>query len=115
MKFVWTKECQRSFEKLNALVLTLPTSDGEFVVYSDTSKKGLGCVLMQHGKVIAYASKQLRLHELNYPIHDLELATVVFALKTWRHYLYGERCQIFTNHRSLKYLLRKKELNLRQR
>ncbi|CAL9005379.1 unnamed protein product [Prunus brigantina] len=65
---------------------------------------GLGCVLMQHGKVIAYASRQLKKHELNYPVHDLELAAVVFALKIWRHYLYGETCRIFTDHKSLKYL-----------
>ena len=75
----------------------------------------LGCVLIQHGKVIAYASRQLRPHESNYPTHDLELAAVVFALKTWRHYLYGETCRIFTDHQSLKYLLSQKELNLRQR
>ncbi|XP_043805308.1 uncharacterized protein LOC110608243 [Manihot esculenta] len=119
-KFEWTNECQESFEKLktcltSAPVLTLPSGTDGFVVYSDASHKGLGCVLMQHGKVIAYASRQLRPHELNYPIHDLELAAVVFALKTWRHYLYGVTCQIFTDHKSLKYLLTQKELNLRQR
>ena len=103
VKFVWTEECQRSFEELKACltsapVLTLPTSDGEIVIYNDASKKGLGCVLMQYGKVIAYASRQLRPHELNYHVHDLELEAVVFALKTWRHYLYGETCRIFTDH-----------------
>ena len=103
MKFVRMDECQESFEKLmkcltSAPVLTLPTSNGEYVVYSDASGKGLGCVRMQHGKVIAYASRQLRPHESNYPTHDLELVAVVFALKTWRHYLYGETCQIFTDH-----------------
>ncbi|WRX13019.1 Reverse transcriptase [Theobroma cacao] len=82
---------------------------------SDASKLGLGCILMQNEKVIAYASRQLKKHEMNYPTHDLELAAVVFALKIWRHYLYGERCQIFTYHKSLKYLLTQKELNLRQR
>ena len=70
---------------------------------------------MQNGKVIAYASRQLKKHEVNYPTHDLELAAVVFALKIWRHYLYGERCRIFTDHKSLKYLLTQRELNLRQR
>ena len=70
---------------------------------------------MQHGKVIAYASRQLRPHERNYPTHDLELATVVFALKIWRHYLYGVTCEIFTDHKSLKYLFTQKELNMRQR
>ena len=84
-------------------------------MYSDASRIGLGCVLMQDGKVVAYASRQLKLHEQNYPTHDLELAAVVFALKIWRHYLYGEKCRIFTDHKSLKYLLTHKDLNLRQR
>ncbi|WRX12993.1 Reverse transcriptase domain - like 10 [Theobroma cacao] len=82
---------------------------------SDASKLGLGCVLMQDKNVIAYASRQLKKHEANYHTHDLELAAVVFALKIWRHYLYGEHCRIFTDHKSLKYLLTQKELNLRQR
>ncbi|KAL0541249.1 hypothetical protein IC582_021291 [Cucumis melo] len=86
-----------------------------FVIYSDASKKGLGCVLMQQGKVVAYASRQLKNHEQNYPTHDLELAAVVFALKIWRHYLYGEKIQIFTDHKSLKYFFTQKELNMRQR
>ena len=84
-------------------------------MYSDVSRIGLGCVLMQDGKVVAYASRQLKPHEQNYPTHDLELAVVVFALKIWRHYLYGEKCRIFTDHKSLKYLLIQKDLNLRQR
>ena len=70
---------------------------------------------MQDGKVVAYAFKQLKPHEQNYPTHDLELAVVVFTLKIWRHYLYGEKCRIFTDHKSLKYFLKKKDLNLRQR
>jgi len=90
-------------------------SGREFVVFSDASRLGLGYVLMQDGRVIAYASRQLKKHEENYPTHDLELAAVVFALKIWRHYLYGELCRIFTDHKSLKYLLTQKELNLRQR
>ncbi|KAJ8764869.1 hypothetical protein K2173_010334 [Erythroxylum novogranatense] len=77
--------------------------------------QGLGCVLMQHGRVIKYASRQLRSHERNYPVHDLELAAVVFALKIWRHYLYGETFQIFTDHKSLRYLLSQRELYMRQR
>ena len=85
------------------------------MVYSDVSGKGLGCVLMQNGKVIAYASRQLKDYERNYPTHDLELAAIVFALKIWRHYLYGERIQIFTYHKSLKYIFTQKELNMRQR
>ncbi|KAA0052359.1 pol protein [Cucumis melo var. makuwa] len=100
---------------VTALVLTVPDGSESFVIYSDASKKGLGCVLMQQGKVVAYASRQLKSHEQNYPTHDLELATVVFALKIWRHYLYGEKIQIFTDHKSLKYLFTQKELNMRQR
>nr|GEY69648.1 reverse transcriptase domain-containing protein [Tanacetum cinerariifolium] len=88
---------------------------GGFQIYSDASKKGLGCVLMQHGKVIAYASKQLEPYEVNYPTHDLELAAVVFTLKIWRHYLYGESCDVFTDHKSLKYIFTQRELNMRQR
>nr|GFC23016.1 reverse transcriptase [Tanacetum cinerariifolium] len=84
-------------------------------IYSDASKKGLGCVLMKHGKVIAYASRQLKLYEVNYPTHDLELATVVFALKIWRHFLYGESCDVFTDHKSLKYIFTQRDLNMRQR
>ncbi|KAI3665553.1 hypothetical protein L6452_44180 [Arctium lappa] len=76
---------------------------------------GLGCVLMQRGKVIAYASRQLKVHEVNYPTHDLELAAVVFALKLWRHYLYGTRCTLYTDHKSLKHIFNQKELNMRQR
>nr|GFC04013.1 putative reverse transcriptase domain-containing protein [Tanacetum cinerariifolium] len=99
-KFVWNEEREKSFEELkqrlvSAPVLTLPSGSGGFQIYSDASKKGLGCVLMQHGKVIAYASRQLKPYEVNYPTHDVELATVVFALKIWRHYLYGESCDVF--------------------
>ncbi|GFY91100.1 hypothetical protein Acr_07g0012960 [Actinidia rufa] len=93
----------------------LPSGADGFTIYSDASHRGLGCVLMQHGKVIAYASRQLRPHEKNYPTHDLELAVVVFALKIWRHYLYGVTCEVFTDHKSLKYLFTQKELNMRQR
>ena len=73
-------------------------------MYCDASRVGLGCVLMQNGKVIAYASRQLRRHELNYPTHDLEMAAVIFALKIWSHYLYGEKCEIYTYHKSLQYI-----------
>ncbi|XP_028051369.1 uncharacterized protein LOC114256014 [Camellia sinensis] len=81
----------------------------------DASHKGLGCVFMQNGKVIAYASRQLKPDEKNYPTHDLELAVVVFSLKIWRHYLYGTTCEVYTDHKSLKYLFTQKELNMRQR
>ena len=93
-------------------ILVVPSGDGDFIVYNDASKKGLGCVLMQHGKVIAYDSRQLKEYERNYLTHDLKLAAVVFALKIWRHYLYGERTQIFTDHKSLKYFFTSKELNM---
>jgi len=86
-------------------VLALLSGTEGFVVYSDASKGGMGCVLMQHGRVIAYASRQLKSHEMNYPVHDPELAMVVFALRVWRNYLYGTQVQIFTDHKSLKYLI----------
>ena len=73
-------------------------------MYCDASRVGLGCVLMQNGKVIAYASRQLRRHELNYPTHDLEMAAVIFALKIWRHYLYGQKCKIYADHKNLQYI-----------
>jgi hypothetical protein len=96
-------------------VLIMPDIHKGFDVYCDASQLGLGCVLMQEGKVIAYASRQLRKHEKNYPTHDLELAVVVHALKIWRHYMIGNKCKIFTDHKSLKYIFTQKELNLRQR
>ncbi|KAK8669501.1 hypothetical protein V6N13_106929 [Hibiscus sabdariffa] len=118
--FEWSEERQRSFDQLkqaltHAHVLVQPEPGKEFTVYSDASHFVLGCVLMQRENVIAYASRQLKPHELNYPTHDLELAAIVIALKIWRHYLYGEKCHMFTDHKSLRYLLRQKDLNLRQR
>lgn len=98
-----------------ASVLTIPTRSDGYVIYNDASYKGLSCMLMQNGRVVAYASWQLKSYEKNYPTHDLELAAVVFALKIWWHFLYGEKCEIYTNHKSLKYFLTKKELNMRQR
>ena len=123
VKFGWDDKCQSSFERLKEIlikapVLIQPTSGRDYTVYNDALRIGLGCVLnllMQDGKVVAYASWELKLHEQNYPTHDLELAAVVFALKIWRHYLYGEKFRIFTDHKSLKYLLTQKDLNLRQR
>ena len=94
-------------------ILTIPSGIGGFVVYSDASYWGLGCVLMQHGKFVAYASRQLKSYERNYPTHDLELAVVIFALKIWRHFLFGETCEIFTDHKILKCLFSQKELNMR--
>ena len=104
------KQCLTS-----APILTLSTDTGGYAVYCDASRIGLGCVLMQHGKVIAYASRQLRKHEVNYSTHDLELTAVIFALKNWRHYLYGERCEVYTDHKRLQYIQQQKDLNLRQR
>ncbi|KAF2299624.1 hypothetical protein GH714_000543 [Hevea brasiliensis] len=116
VKFQWTDKCQQSFDDLKrclteAPVLTLPTPSKEYTVYSDASHNGLGCVLMQDRNVITYALRQLKPHERNYPTHDLELAAIVFTLKIWRHYLYGEKCYIYTDHKSLKseWLLRNDE------
>ncbi|GJW43630.1 putative reverse transcriptase domain-containing protein [Tanacetum coccineum] len=99
----------------SAPILALPEGSGNFVVYYDASHKGLSAVLMQREKVIAYASRQLRVYEKNYTTHDLELGAVVFALKMWRHYLYGTKCVVFTDHKSLQHILNQKELNMRQR
>ncbi|KAD3336115.1 hypothetical protein E3N88_31634 [Mikania micrantha] len=119
-KYDWGPTQVQAFDELKkrlteAPILTLPDSNEDMVVYSDASYLGLGCVLMQRGKVIAYASRQLKTHEANYPTHDLELAAVVFALKIWRHYLYGVKCTIYTDHKSLKYFFEQKDLNMRQR
>ncbi|WZY93867.1 hypothetical protein YC2023_066196 [Brassica napus] len=120
VKSTWSKECTRYFSALkdrltSAPILVLPEADQPYVVYTDASITGIGCVLTQHGKVIAYASRQLKKHEGNYPTHDLEMAAVVFALKTWRSYLYGAKVQILTDHKSMKYIFTQPELNLRQR
>jgi hypothetical protein len=119
-KFIWSEACQNSFDELRkrlttAPVLVMPDIHKSFDIYCDASKQGLGCVLMQAGHVIAYASHQLRKHEQNYPTHDLELAAVVHAPKIWRHYLLGQRCQIYTDDKSLKYIFSQNDLNLRQR
>jgi ribonuclease HI len=86
----------------------------KFNIYCDASQQGLGCVLMQDGKVVSYGSRQLRKHEENYPTHDLELAAIVHALKIWRHYLISHRCEIYSDHKSLKYIFTQKDLNFRQ-
>jgi len=97
------------------LVLIIPDTAKKFEMYCDASYQGLGCVLMQEKRSVAYASRQLKVHEKNYPTHDLKLAAVVFALKSWRHYLYGSQFQVFSDHKSLKYLFEQKGLNMRQR
>jgi hypothetical protein len=96
-------------------VLVQPDITKPFEVYCDASNVGLGCVLMQDGHVIAYASRQLKNLEVNYPTHDLDLVVVVHALKIWRHYLFGQPCTIFTDHKSLRYFFMQSELNMRQR
>ncbi|GJZ81205.1 putative reverse transcriptase domain-containing protein [Tanacetum coccineum] len=102
-------------EVVQCTILALPKGSEDFIAHCDASKKGLGAVLMQREKVIAYASRQLKIHEKNYTTHDLELGAVVFALKIWRHYLYGTKCTVFTDHKSLQHILDQKELNMRQR
>ncbi|GKA59301.1 putative reverse transcriptase domain-containing protein, partial [Tanacetum coccineum] len=119
-KYEWGAKQEEAFQTLkdnlcNAPILSLPDGIEDFVVYCDASNQGLGCVLMQRGKVIAYASRQLKIHENNYTTHDLELGAVVFALKTWRHYLYGTKSVIYTDHKSLQHIFDQKELNMRQR
>src|SRR4051812_22257252 len=119
VKFEWTDKCQESFQALKDKlttppVLAPPDTQNDFVIYCDASRQGLGCVLMQERKVIAYGSRQLRTHEDKYPTHDLELAAVIYALKMWRHYLLGNRCEVYTDHQSLKYLFTQPDLNLRQ-
>jgi len=118
-EFEWTPECEHSFQTLKQKltttpILALPDIQKDFVVYCDASRQGLGCVLMQDGRVIAYASRQLKDHEQRYPTHDLELAAVVHALKIWRHYLIGNKCDIYTDHKSLKYFFTQEDLNMRQ-
>ncbi|GJW39528.1 putative reverse transcriptase domain-containing protein [Tanacetum coccineum] len=119
-KYEWGTEEDEAFQTLkqklcSAPILALPEGTENFVVYCDASHKGYGAVLMQREKVIAYASRQLKKHEENYTTHDLELGAVVFALRLWRHYLYGTKCTVYTDHKSLQYILDKKELNMRQR
>nr|GEW91438.1 retrotransposon protein, putative, Ty3-gypsy subclass [Tanacetum cinerariifolium] len=120
VKFDWGEKAEVAFQLLkqklcSAPILALPGGSENFVVYCDASHKGLGAVLMQKEKVIAYVSCQLNVHEKNYTTHDLELGALVFALKMWRHYLYGTKCVVFTNHKSLQHILDQKELNIRQR
>ncbi|CAA0840340.1 Uncharacterized mitochondrial protein AtMg00860, partial [Striga hermonthica] len=120
VEFEWIDRCEASFQELkrrltSAPVLTIPDPSRSFTIFSDALRQGLGCVLMQDGQVVAYASRQLKPHEQNYPTYDLELAAVVHALKIWRHYLYCGRCEIFSDHRSLQYIFTQKDLHMRQR
>nr|GFC16558.1 putative reverse transcriptase domain-containing protein [Tanacetum cinerariifolium] len=120
IKFDWGEKKENAFQLIkqklcSAPILALPEGSEDFVVYCDASHKGLGAMLMQREKVIAYASQQLKVQERNYTTHDLELDLAVFALKIWRHYLYGTRCTVFTDHKSLQHILNQKDLNMRQR
>nr|GEV41521.1 putative reverse transcriptase domain-containing protein [Tanacetum cinerariifolium] len=119
VKFDWGEKQEAAFQLLkqklcSTPILALPKGIQDFVVYCDASHKGFGAVLMQREKVIAYASLELKINEKNYTTHDLELGSVVFALKIWRHYLYGTKCTVFTDHKSLQHILDQKELNMRQ-
>nr|GEZ19183.1 putative reverse transcriptase domain-containing protein [Tanacetum cinerariifolium] len=120
IKFDWGEKEENAFQLImqklcSASILALPKGNKEFVVYCDASHNILGDVLMPREKVIAYASRQLKIHETNYITHDLELRSVVFALKIWRHYLYGTKCTMLTDHKSLQHILDQKKLNMRQR
>ncbi|GJY64862.1 putative reverse transcriptase domain-containing protein [Tanacetum coccineum] len=120
VKSDWREKEETAFQLIkkklcSAPILALRKGSENFIVYYDASHKGLGDVLMQNEKVIAYSSRQLKIYEKNYTTYDLKLGAVVFALKMWRHYLYGTRCTVFTDHNSLQHILDQKELNIRQR
>jgi hypothetical protein len=118
--FEWTLRREASFQELKKIltttpVLTMPDIEKPFLIYCDASAQGLGCVLMQDVHVVAYASRPLRKHEEKYLAHDLELVAMLHALKIWRHYIIGKRCEVYSNHKSLKYIFTQPYLNLRQR
>ena len=112
--------CEKAFKELKRRltttpILTVPKRGKKYTVYCDASKDGLGCVLMQSGRVVAYGSRQLKNHERNYPTYDMESVAIVFALKIWCHYLYGELFEVFSDHKSLNYIFTQRDLNMRQR
>jgi hypothetical protein len=118
VKFEWSSYCEKAFQSLKMLLTTAPVLaepdiNKRFDVYCDASRIGLGCVLMQDGRVISYATHQMKHHEENYPTHDLELAAVVHALKIWQHYLLRKTCYIYTDHKSIKYIFTQSNLNMR--
>jgi hypothetical protein len=118
--FEWTPRREASFQELNkrltmAPVLTMLDMEKPFSIYCDACSQGLGCVLIQDNHVVVYASRQLRKHEEKYPAHDFELAAVVHALMIWRHYIIDKRCEIYLDHKSLKYIFTQPDFNLRQR
>jgi hypothetical protein len=119
-KFEGMPGCEASFQELkkwlkSAPILVMPNMEKPFSIYCDALSQGLGCVLMQDGHMLVYASQQLRKHKTHYPTHDLELAAVVHAPKIWRHYLMRKRCELYTEYKSLKYIFTQSNLNLRQR
>ena len=119
VKFDWDDRCEEAFQELkrrltSAPILIVSDRGQGYTVYCDASRAGLGCVLMQSRRVIAYGSRQLKNHEQNYPTHDMEFTAVVFALKIWRHYLYGEEFEVYSDHKSLKYIFTQRDLNTRQ-
>ena len=120
VKFSWSDACEGSFEKLKDKltlnpILTLHEGTNGFILYCKAAHVGLGCVLMMHAKVVAYAFRQLKVHERNYQTHELELVVVVLTLMIWCQYLYGVHVNIFCDHKILLYLFTHKELNLQQR
>ena len=120
VKFDWDDRCEESFQELKRRLTTAPIlivlDRGQgYTVYCDASRAGQGCVLMQSRRVVAYGSRQLKNHEQNYPTHDMEMAVVVFALKIWCHYLYGEEFEVYSDHKSMKYIFTQWDLNMRQR
>ena len=120
VKFDWDDRCEEAFQELKRMLTSTPIlivlERGQgYTVYCDASKAGLGCVLMQFRRVVAYGSCQLKNHEQNYPTNDIELAAVVFALKIWCHYLYGEQFEMYSDHKSSKYIFKQRDLNMRQR
>ena len=120
VKFDWDDRCEEAFQELKRRLTTAPIlivlDRGQgYTVYCDASRAGLGCVLMLYGRVVAYGSRQLKNHEKNYPTHDMELVAIVFALKIWHHYLYGKEFEVYSDHKSLKYIFTQRDLNMRQR
>ena len=119
IKFDWDDQCDEAFQELKRrltsapILIVLERGQG-YTVYCDASKAGLGCVLMQSRRVVAYGSRQLKNHEQNYPAHDMQLVAIVLALKIWRHYLYGEQFEMYSDHKSLKYIFMQRDLNIRQ-
>ena len=119
VKFEWDYLCEQAFQELkrrltSAPILIVPERGPMYTIYCDASKDGLGCVLMQSGRVVAYGSRRLKNHEWNYPTHDMKLVAIVLALKIWLHYFYCEQFEVFLDHKSLKYIFTQRDLNMRQ-